>query len=64
MATVFFYFHPRKRVAAEKTSVLMYFLKLDLTGTFLVLGAVVCYLLALQDGGIVRPWDSAQEIGL
>ena len=42
----------------------MYLFKLDLVGTGLVLGAIVMYLLALQDGGLITPWSSSKEIGL
>lgn len=28
------------------------------------MAAVICYILALQDGGITRPWNSSVVIGL
>lgn len=28
------------------------------------MAAVICYVLALQDGGVKRPWNSSVEIGL
>ncbi|QYT00084.1 MFS transporter [Trichoderma simmonsii] len=37
---------------------------MDPIGAALVIAFVVCYLLAVQDGGIKFPWDSAHEIGL
>lgn len=38
-------------------------LQMDLPGTFLVLGAVTCFLLALQWGGITKPWSDSKVIG-
>ncbi|KAF9884655.1 hypothetical protein FE257_001408 [Aspergillus nanangensis] len=45
-------------------SVRQFLWQLDLPGCILILGALVCYLLVLQSGGITKPWDSAQSIGL
>jgi len=36
---------------------------LDIIGTLLAVGSVVCYFLALQWGGVKKPWDSADVIG-
>lgn len=32
-------------------------------GVFAILGAVVCYLLAMQWGGLTRPWHDSSVIG-
>jgi len=37
---------------------------MDLPGASLILAAVVCYTLALQDGGITKAWNSFTIIGL
>jgi hypothetical protein len=37
---------------------------MDLPGAFLIMAAVVCYILALQDGGVTKDWTSAYTIGL
>ncbi|KAH0527007.1 hypothetical protein TsFJ059_002051 [Trichoderma semiorbis] len=39
-------------------------LHMDPVGAALVIAFVVCYLLAVQDGGTKFPWNSAHEIGL
>ncbi|KAL7785670.1 major facilitator superfamily domain-containing protein [Trichoderma afarasin] len=39
-------------------------LHMDPVGAALVIAFVVCYLLAIQDGGTKFPWNSAHEIGL
>ncbi|KFY31150.1 hypothetical protein V493_01360 [Pseudogymnoascus sp. VKM F-4281 (FW-2241)] len=39
-------------------------LQLDPIGIVLILGAVICYILALQWGGVTMPWDSSEVIGL
>ncbi|RYP67667.1 hypothetical protein DL771_007134 [Monosporascus sp. 5C6A] len=37
---------------------------LDLPGVALVLGALTCFILALEYGGVTRPWNSGTVIGL
>lgn len=37
---------------------------MDLPGACLIMAAVVCYILALQDGGVTKAWNSSQVIGL
>ncbi|KAI4250987.1 MAG: hypothetical protein LQ352_005138 [Teloschistes flavicans] len=39
-------------------------LQMDLPGTFIIMAAVVCYILALQYGGITKPWSNSTVIGL
>jgi hypothetical protein len=39
-------------------------LKLDLIGAALVMPAIICFLLALQWGGVTYPWQSGRIIGL
>ncbi|PNY29981.1 Uncharacterized protein TCAP_00109 [Tolypocladium capitatum] len=39
-------------------------MQLDLVGVFLVMGLMVCYLLALQNGGQDHPWNSSIVVGL
>lgn len=36
---------------------------MDIGGTVLILGAVICFLLALQWGGVTKPWSSSDVIG-
>jgi len=39
------------------------FLQMDPVGTFTIMAAVVCYLLALQWGGVTKPWSDSTVIG-
>ncbi|KAJ9403808.1 hypothetical protein DTO045G8_8460 [Paecilomyces variotii] len=39
-------------------------LQMDLPGTFTIMAAVVCYLLALQWGGVSKAWNSRDVIGV
>ncbi|KAL8775751.1 MAG: hypothetical protein Q9203_003776 [Teloschistes exilis] len=39
-------------------------LQMDLPGTFIIMASVVCYVLALQYGGITKPWSSSTVVGL
>ncbi|KAJ9647353.1 hypothetical protein H2199_002342 [Coniosporium tulheliwenetii] len=38
-------------------------LQMDFVGTFTLMGAVVCFLLAMQWGGVTKAWSSAHVIG-
>ncbi|KAJ5833437.1 efflux pump antibiotic resistance protein [Penicillium riverlandense] len=38
-------------------------LQLDLPGTALLIGAMICYVFALQWGGITRPWSDSAVVG-
>jgi MFS transporter, DHA2 family, glioxin efflux transporter len=38
-------------------------LQMDLIGTFTIMAAVICLLLALQWGGVSKAWSSADVIG-
>ncbi|KAL4867125.1 hypothetical protein BDV12DRAFT_210034 [Aspergillus spectabilis] len=38
-------------------------LQMDITGFALLLGAIICFLLALQWGGATKPWQHADVIG-
>ena len=48
----------------NNATVLERILELDLLGTFFLIPAVVCLLLALQWGGTEHPWNSPTIIGL
>lgn len=37
---------------------------MDLPGAIMIIGAVTCYTLAVQDGGLTHPWNSSTIIGL
>ena len=37
---------------------------MDLPGASLILVVIVCYTLALQSGGVTKPWNSFNIIGL
>ena len=39
------------------------FLQMDFIGTFTIMAAVVCYILALQWGGITKAWSDSDVIG-
>lgn len=64
MAIVLLFFktppHSRMANAQPKEMPLLF----DFPGVIIMLGAFVCLLLALQDGGITEPWDSSIPIGL
>lgn len=39
-------------------------LQLDIPGCVMIIGSLICYLLALQHGGITQSWGSSQPVGL
>ena len=39
-------------------------LQMDFPGTAVLMGAVICYILAFQYGGSTKPWNSSTVIGL
>ncbi|PKS08405.1 hypothetical protein jhhlp_005349 [Lomentospora prolificans] len=47
-----------------KASLMEKILQMDLVGTVMIMGAVVCFLLGLQWGGQTKPWNSSEVIGL
>jgi MFS transporter, DHA2 family, glioxin efflux transporter len=46
-----------------KASIKEKILQMDLLGTFTIMAAVVCYLLALQWGGVTKAWSDSEVIG-
>lgn len=38
-------------------------MQMDLLGTFIIMAAAICYLLALQWGGITKEWNSGSVVG-
>ena len=39
-------------------------LQMDLPGALLIMAAVICYVIAVQDGGLIKEWNSGHIIGL
>jgi MFS family permease len=39
-------------------------LQMDLPGTFAILGSTLCYLLAMQWGGVTKPWNDPDVFGV
>lgn len=37
---------------------------MDFPGAAMIMAAVICYILALQYGGVTKPWNSSVVIGL
>ncbi|KAK1598198.1 major facilitator superfamily transporter [Colletotrichum navitas] len=64
VAIILFYFTTPPHAVPVKASLLEKFLQMDLIGTFLIMGATISFLLALQWGGHTHPWNSSTVIGL
>lgn len=39
-------------------------LQMDIQGTVLIVASLVCFVLALEDGGVSHPWNSSVVVGL
>lgn len=62
---ILFSFHtPAHGKPRENTSLLDKIHHMDLPGTLLLLSSVVCFILAVQYGGVTYPWNSSIVIGL
>lgn len=62
---IFLTLSPPKSVKLEQvmTSWKEKILQLDLPSTFVIMGSVLCYLLAVQWGGVTKAWSSSPVIG-
>ncbi|KAL4795544.1 major facilitator superfamily domain-containing protein [Aspergillus venezuelensis] len=58
---IFFHSPPKSQAASTHWKEII--LQMDPSGITLLLGAIICYLLALQWGGAAEPWNSANVIG-
>ncbi|KAK5115239.1 hypothetical protein LTR62_001439 [Meristemomyces frigidus] len=63
-AVIFLTFKPPRSAEPARASRLEKLFQLDLFGAALLMGLIVCYILALQYGGQTHPWKSSQVIGL
>ena len=61
-AVIFLLFKTPSTLRTEEASLLEKVLQMDFIGTFLIIAATVCYLLAMEWGGITKPWGSADVI--
>ena len=64
MAVIILFFHtpPHSRFASAKPREIP--LLFDFPGMVILLGAFICLFLALEDGGLSKPWNSSVPIGL
>ncbi|KAL4969528.1 MFS-type gliotoxin efflux transporter gliA [Aspergillus stella-maris] len=60
---ILIFFHSPPKSQAANTHWKEIILQMDPSGITLLLGAIICYLLALQWGGAAEPWNSANVIG-
>ncbi|CAL8582375.1 hypothetical protein XPA_008042 [Xanthoria parietina] len=63
-AIIFFTFNTPDAFKPIKASFKEKMLQMDFVGSFLIMAAVTCFVLALQYGGITRPWSDKTVIGL
>ena len=61
---VFFFFHLPAAAAPPQISWTEKLLHIDPVGIVLTIGGITCFILALQYGGNIHPWNSSVVIGL
>lgn len=61
---IFFFFQTPKTAKPQQASMREKILQMDLLGTFVLMAAIVCLILALQWGGTTKSWGSADVIGV
>lgn len=64
IGAVLLFFHPPPRKTKGDKTLIQLLWSLDISGAVLTLAAMICLLLALQDGGISKDWNTSHEIGL
>lgn len=62
-AIIFLIFKVPKAVKPVEASMKEKILQMDPLGTFVIMAAVVCYLLALQWGGVSKAWSDSTVVG-
>jgi hypothetical protein len=62
-ASIALFFRVPKAVKPTEATLKERILQMDIPGFLLVLASVVCYLLGMQWGGVVKSWGSAGVIG-
>lgn len=60
---IVFFFHTPKHAQPTQASWKEKLLQMDISGASIIFAAVICYLLALQWGGVAKPWSSADVVG-
>lgn len=60
---IFLFFRAPSQAVPTKATLKEKILQMDLPGTFVILAAIICYILALQWGGQSKPWNSSDVIG-
>lgn len=62
-AIILFFFSTPPQAVPAKATFKEKLLQMDLPGTFVIMAAIICYILALQWGGQSKPWNSPSVIG-
>ncbi|RMZ81570.1 hypothetical protein DV737_g2448, partial [Chaetothyriales sp. CBS 132003] len=63
-AIIFVFFKTPKAARPQEATLKEKILQMDFPGTFTIMAAMVCYLLAMQWGGTTKSWHSADVIGV
>ena len=63
-SVIFLTFQTPPAAKPEQASWKEKLLQMDLPGTFTIMAAVICFLLAIQWGGVSKSWNDSQVIGL
>jgi hypothetical protein len=61
---IFFFFRTPKAARPQPATLKEKLLQMDFPGTFAIMIAIVCYLLAMQWGGTTKPWSDGSVIAV
>ncbi|CAG8957742.1 hypothetical protein HYFRA_00000080 [Hymenoscyphus fraxineus] len=64
VAIILFSFTTPAHAVPTKAPLLEKLLQMDLPGAFVIMAAIICFLLAIQWGGQTKPWNDSEVIGL
>jgi MFS transporter, DHA2 family, glioxin efflux transporter len=63
-AIIFVFFKAPKAARPQQATLQEKILQMDIPGTFAIMAAAVCYLLAMQWGGTTKAWNDSEVIGV
>ncbi|KAG9233832.1 putative HC-toxin efflux carrier [Amylocarpus encephaloides] len=63
VAIILFFFKTPSQAVPVKATLKEKLLQMDLPGTFVIMAAIICYILALQWGGQTKSWGDSSVIG-
>jgi hypothetical protein len=64
MLAIFFFFHNPSHVKPAEATKMELLRTFDVPGILIIVASLICFFLALEWGGVTKPWGSSDVIGL